>query len=247
MQVPFRHRAPRPMHPRFQQPQIIRTVHRPQIFNPPNLGYQNPNIRPQMYQQQPLYDQQFQQYQPNYLPPHQPQFQPQQHFVPNPEPTHQRSETQFHRTINIPRSPIKRSPQKRIQTQYEYDMMNDLAAKKKKSLDFRNLQEVPRIDDVPDTTVFFEDRSPMKYVQEVEEEEDEETKAYRLKIEEQRQLREKILKQKEERRKRAAMEQQQAEVAQGIQCANTSIGSTTDVSTTSFVQGIAEHKPVSIF
>ncbi|XP_044727635.1 RNA-binding protein 33-like isoform X3 [Chrysoperla carnea] len=104
--------------------------------------------------------------------------------------------------IRRPYNQNLRSPQKRNNPIHS----NEVSPKKKKALDFRNLQEVPRVD-VPDTTVFFEDRNPAP---QVVEEEDEETRAYRLQIEEQRKLREQLIKQKEERRKKAAAQASQS-------------------------------------
>lgn len=63
-----------------------------------------------------------------------------------------------------------------------------------------NLQEIKTVDNLPDTTTAQEP--------EPEIEEDEETKQYRLKIAEQKALREKVLKEKEERRLASIIEKQ---------------------------------------
>jgi len=70
-----------------------------------------------------------------------------------------------------------------------------------------NLQEIKTVDNLPDTTT--------KQEPEPEVEEDEETKKYRLKIAEQKALREKIVKEKEARRLAAILEKKrQQDVSQ---------------------------------
>ncbi|XP_075212465.1 uncharacterized protein LOC142319271 [Lycorma delicatula] len=63
-----------------------------------------------------------------------------------------------------------------------------------------NLCEIPTVDNVPDTTT--------KTIEQTYEDEDEETRQYRLKIAEQKRLREKLLQQKEVRRQLAAVKKQ---------------------------------------
>lgn len=100
--------------------------------------------------------------------------------------------------------------------------------KKQRMPDMSNLHEVKTVDMLPTVKVEEEQQ---------EEPEDEETRAYRLKIEEQKRLREQLLQVKEERRKQAALEKQRLLKQQHLQEPSGPPPSNAD--TMESVQGIA--------
>ncbi|XP_072758175.1 uncharacterized protein [Anoplolepis gracilipes] len=104
----------------------------------------------------------------------------------------------FSRPPNIAPRGANRPPQKRISESLDKEP-REVSPKRNKSSN-RNLQEVRRVDTASDAVV------------DKDEDNDPEMQEYRKKMEEQKRLREKILREKENRRKMAAMEKQNEDV-----------------------------------
>ncbi|XP_011166606.1 RNA-binding protein 33 isoform X2 [Solenopsis invicta] len=114
------------------------------------------------------------------------------------EPYEQKSS----RPINVPRG-INRPLQKRISESLDKGP-REISPKRSKPPN-RNLQEVPRMDIINETVADKE-----------EEDNDPEMQEYRKKMEEQKRLREKLLREKENRRKMAAIGKQNEDVKSGL-------------------------------
>lgn len=119
----------------------------------------------------------------------------------NYEQNHMQKPTNSRPPINTART-INKLQQKRVCQISDREAPGDISQKKMKSNN-RNLQEVRTVDTLGD---------PAEEKKEEDKEEDPEMREYRKKMEEQKRLREQILREKENRRKMAAMEKQNEQI-----------------------------------
>uniref|UniRef100_A0A1B6H2U1 RRM domain-containing protein n=1 Tax=Cuerna arida TaxID=1464854 RepID=A0A1B6H2U1_9HEMI len=207
----FNHSQPRPNFP----PQPFPIPNSPQNYHGyPPQEYHPPHSNPPQFQNfennlspppQTMNGQQNQWTGPHSHPPPQPPWfcDPQPQFQPRP-PFQQQNfrppvQNQIKRGMGmkrvVPRQPLNNSVSPAKQMRFEHTKLRTAPSNIRS-----NLQEIKTVDNLPDTTTTQEP--------EPEIEEDEETKQYRLKIAEQKALREKILKEKEARRLAAIIEKQ---------------------------------------